>query len=682
MSNIAITSFAKGGKMKIKRAKYAGFCFGVDKAVKTAFNTVSNKKIYTFGELIHNKQIIESLKKRGIEVINDLKSLQQGDVVIIRAHGVGKDIYDKLEEANVEIIDATCPYVKRIHNIVKTKQDEGYRIVIIGNPSHPEVVGINGWCGGKALIISDEDEAEKLDYRHEKAAVVSQTTYKRPKYDKICELLNKKFAFVLKFDTICNATIQRQEEAIKLSREVDAMVVIGGRNSSNTQKLYEICKENCSEAYLVENKDELPPLHNVQTVGVTAGASTPESVIEEVIFHMVDMINGHESEIDLNEALEASFTEIKPNEVVKGRIIGYNNNDVFVDLGYKADGLIPMEEFLDDPDFDPERDLEPGTEIETLVVRVNDGEGNVALSKKKVDLIRGYEKVEEAFKNSEPLEVLIKDIVKGGAVADYKGVRVFIPASQLSDRFVKDLTPYKGKKVSVIIIEMANKRRIVGSCRALIEKEKAEKSEAFWKDIEVGKEYTGTVKSLTKFGAFVDLGGVDGLVHLSELSWKKINDPSEVLSVGDTVKVNVISFDKEKKKISLGYRKAEDNPWYNIEERYHVGDIVTGKVSRMVPFGVFVELEEGVEGLVHISQISNVRLGKPDEVLQNEQKIEMKIIDINPELKKISLSIKEVNPIDPITQPEAESAEDEEDIPTQHTEEMINTIGEIINEKK
>lgn len=396
---------------------------------------------------------------------------------------------------------------------------------------------------------------------------------------------------------------------------------------------------------------------------------------------MEDIMNGHEGEMDFGKALDMTFTELRTNEVIKGKIIGYNNNDVFVDIGYKADGIIPMEEFLDDPDFDPERDLKEGNEIEVLVVKINDGEGNVVLSKKKVDAIRGFEMAEEAFKNNTPVEAVIKEIVKGGAVADYKGVRIFIPASQISDRFVKDLEPYKGKKVKLIITEMANKRRIVGSCREIIEKEKAQKSEEFWNGVEVGKEYTGTVKSLTKFGAFVDLGGVDGLVHVSELSWKKVDDPSSVLKVGDVITVRVTGFDKEKKKISLSYRKIEDNPWYNIESRYTVGDVVTGTVLRMVPFGVFVELEEGVEGLVHISQISNVRIGRPEEVLKAGQKVEMKIMEINPDLKKISLSIKEINPINPENAQVPDNKDSGQDEPTEHTEEMTNTIGEIIGDK-
>ncbi|NLM75671.1 MAG: bifunctional 4-hydroxy-3-methylbut-2-enyl diphosphate reductase/30S ribosomal protein S1 [Clostridiaceae bacterium] len=673
--------------MKIIRAKNAGFCFGVDKAVNTAFNfniDAIKGNLYTIGELIHNRQVIEALDKKGIKVLSSFDELKEDDYVIIRAHGIGKKVYEELSQKGVKILDATCPYVKRIHRIVEKKHDEGYNIVIVGDPRHPEVLGINGWCDESALIISDESEIKKLEYRDKKIAVVAQTTFKGKKYDDICELLKKKFAIVIKFDTICSATVQRQTEADELSRKVDAMIVIGGRNSSNTQKLYQICKENCSNTYLIENKDELPPLDkNIKTIGITAGASTPETVIKEVISYMQDIKNVHENEtneIDFNKALEETLTELRTNEIVKGKIIGYNVNDVFVDLSYKADGIIPMEEFLDDPEFDPEKELIPGKEIEALVVKINDGDGNVLLSKRRVDSIRGYEIAEEAFKTNTPLEVVIKEIVKGGAVADFKGLRIFIPASQISDRFVKDLTPYKGKKVRILLMELAGRRRIVGSCRALIEKEKAAKEEEFWNNVEIGKEYTGTVKNLTKFGAFIDLGGVDGLIHLTELSWKKISNPSEVLKVGDIVTVRVIDFDKEAKRVSLGYRKAEDNPWYKIEERYQAGDVVTGTVLRMVPFGAFVELEEGVEGLVHISQISNVRLNKPEEVLTEGQKEEMKILEINPELKKITLSIKEVNPIDPVREEEVKD-ENQEDVPAEHSEEMTTTIGDLINEK-
>jgi len=340
-----------------------------------------------------------------------------------------------------------------------------------------------------------------------------------------------------------------------------------------------------------------------------------------------------------------------------------------------------MEEFLEDPDFDPERDLKEGDEILVYVIKVNDGEGNVSLSKKRVDSIKGMEEIDQAFNNKTPLEATVREVVNGGVVANYKGIRVFIPTSQISDRYVKDLNEFLKKKVKFEVVEMSkNKRRVVGSCRNVIEKEREARLEEFWNNVEIGQEYTGKVKSLTNFGAFVDLGVVDGLIHVSELSWKKINKPSDVLKVGQTVTVRILGFDKEKQKVSLGYRKPEDNPWYNIKEKYSVGDEVTGKIVRLVPFGAFVELEDGVEGLVHISQISNVRLGKPDEVLSVGQEVKMKVLEVNPDLKKISLSIRDVEPIDPVREDEPDAPAEDADIPSEHVEEMKTTIGDMIKE--
>jgi len=509
--------------------------------------------------------------------------------------------------------------------------------------------------------------------------------FKPEKYDEIYEIIKKKFANTLKFDTICNATEKRQREAREIYGTVDIMIVIGGKNSSNTQKLYEICSENCPLTYKIETVAELPPLDikNINTIGITAGASTPDWVIKEVIKTMEEMMNKHENEMSFKEAFEESeVNSLRAGEIVKGRIIGYNTSEVFVDLGYKADGTISMEEFLDDPDFDPEKDLKEGDEILVYITKVNDGEGNVSLSKKRVDLMLGMEEIEEAFNEKKPLEAVVKEVVNGGVVANYKGVRVFIPASQMDEHFVKDLNEFLNKKVKFEILEMSkNKRRVVGSRKNVLEKEKAEKLEEFWNNVEVGKEYTGTVKSLTNFGAFVDLGAVDCLIHLSELSWKKISKPSDVLKVGQKVTVRILGFDREKQKVSLGYKKAEENPWYNIDKKYSVGDIVEGKIIRLVPFGAFVEFEEGVEGLVHISQISNVHLAKPDEVLSVGQVVKMKVLEVNPELKKISLSIREVEPIDPVRNNNESSEEaKEDDVPTTHVEEMKTTIADIIKE--
>jgi 4-hydroxy-3-methylbut-2-enyl diphosphate reductase len=665
-------------------AQTAGFCFGVDNAVKLAFKTLRSNpdKMRTYGELIHNRQLSEKLAEEGARCVQCTEQLHKDDHVVIRAHGIGEDVYSVLNQKQVNIHDATCPYVKRIHKLVREKYREGYRIIIVGDDSHPEVIGINGWCEYKAWVVSNKEGIESLPNTEEGICVVAQTTMKPEKYEEIYKFIKKKFANAVKFDTICSATEKRLREAREISEQADLMIVIGGKNSSNTQKLFETCSAHCPATIKIETVADLPLLDIKKnyTIGITAGASTPDWVIKEVIKTMEELMNKQENEMSFKEAFEESeVNSLRSGEVVKGRIIGYNTSEVFVDLGYKADGTISMEEFLEDPDFDPEKDLKEGEEILVYIIKINDGEGNVSLSKKRVDSIRGMEEIEEAFNEKKPLEAVVREVVNGGVVASYKGVRVFIPASQISDHYVKDLNEFLKKKVRFEVVEMSrNKRRVVGSCRNVIEKEKAEKMEAFWGQVEVGQEYTGTVKSITNFGAFVDLGVVDGLIHISELSWKKINKPSDVLKPGETVTVRILGFDKEKQKVSLGYRKAEDNPWYNVENKYTAGDTVEGKIVRLVPFGAFVELEEGVEGLVHISQISNVRLGKPDEVLSVGQQVKMKVLEVNPELKKISLSIREVEPIDPVR--EDSDIEESVDTPNQHVEEMTNTIGDMIKE--
>jgi ribosomal protein S1/(E)-4-hydroxy-3-methyl-but-2-enyl pyrophosphate reductase len=670
---------------RIVLAEKAGFCFGVNRAVKLAFETCRENPENTcaFGELIHNRQVTEKLNELSVRYVRNVDELQMGDNVVIRAHGIGKDVYAAISQKGAVIHDATCPDVKRIHKLVNEKHKEGFRIIIVGDKQHPEVIGISGWCDNKAYIVSEISEVHELPDMEEDICVVAQTTMKPEKYEEIFSFIKKKFANAVKFDTICRATEKRQQEADEISRSSDVMIVIGGSNSSNTQKLFEICSANCPLTYKIETVQDLPALDikNFNTIGITAGASTPDWVVKEVFETMEEMINKQETEMSFKEAFEESeVSSLRSGEIVKGRIIGYNTSEVFVDLGYKADGTISMEEFLDDPDFDPEKDLKEGDEILVYIIKINDGDGNVLLSKKRVETIQGMEEIEEAFNEKNPLEAVVREVVNGGVVASYKGIRVFIPASQVSDRYVKDLNEFLGKKVKFEVVEMSkNKRRVVGSRRNVIEKEKEAKLEAFWTEVEVGKEYTGTVKSLTNFGAFVDLGAVDGLIHISELSWKKINRPSDVLKVGQTVTVRILGFDKEKQKISLGYRKAEDNPWYNVESKYSVGDTVEGKIVRLVPFGAFVELEEGIEGLVHISQISNVRLGKPDEVLLVGQKVQMKVLEVNPELKKISLSIRDVEPIDPVRS-EEEVVNDDDDIPTSHVEELTNTIGDLINQ--
>jgi small subunit ribosomal protein S1 len=429
---------------------------------------------------------------------------------------------------------------------------------------------------------------------------------------------------------------------------------------------------------------ELPldDIKKYKKVGITAGASTPDWIIKEVLNKMSEL-NTQENEMSFKEAFESSLVTLKTGEIVKGKIIGFNNSEVYIDLGFKSDGIIPMEEFTDDPEFNAAESLKVGDEVEVFVIRVNDVEGTVLLSKKKIDAIKLWDKIEEALEKKTPLKAKVVEVVKGGVVANSNGVRIFVPASQISDRFVKDLNEFLKQVINVRIIEFdKHKRKIVGSQRVILEEEKARMAIDFWSNIEVGKNYTGTVKSFMDFGAFVDIGGVDGLVHISELSWSKVKHPSDVLKIGDKVEVTVLEFDKDKKRVSLGYRKAEDNPWYKAEDKYKVGDVVKGKVARMAPFGAFIELEKGIDGLVHISQISNVRLVKPNDVLEVGQEVEAKITEVNIEAKKISLSIKEVNPINPVKAGEETTGEKgEENLPTEHKEDMSVTIGDISAEQ-
>jgi 4-hydroxy-3-methylbut-2-enyl diphosphate reductase len=680
--------------LEIIVAKNAGFCFGVSKAMEIINSLLENcnERIYTIGSIIHNEQVVNDLKSKGVQVVDFVDDVKKDSNVVIRAHGVTPDVYERLRERNLNYTDATCPYVKKIHKLVNEKYKEGYKIIIVGDRNHPEVEGINGWCNNTAAVVNSIEEAESLEKHNNNVCIVAQTTLSKEKWENINNILNKKFENVIKFDTICSATSDRQNEAAQVAKNVDIMFVIGGKNSSNTQKLFEICKKHCNETYKIETSGDLPPvdIKKFEKIGITAGASTPEWVIKEVIGKMEEL-NKQGSEMSFKEAFESSLVTLNTGDVVKGKIIGFNNAEVFVDMGFKSDGIIPIEEFTDDVNFNPSESIKIGDEVEVFVVRVNDGEGNVLLSKKRVDSLKGWDKLVESYENKTPVKVKVTEIVNGGAIAVTSSIKIFIPASQISNRYVQNLSEFNKQVIDIRIIEYnKQKKKFVGSRRVILEEEKSAKEKEIWDNIEVGKKYKGTVKSLMDFGAFVDIGGVDGLVHLSELSWNKIKHPSEVLKIGDIIDVTILEFDRDKKKISLGFKKLEDNPWTIAANKYNPNDIVSGKVVRLVPFGAFVELEGPVDGLVHISQISNERIGKPSDVLSVGQVVEAKIMDINIEAKKISLSIKEVNPIpvpkkaeetketDAVQEPAAKE-QVEEEIPTEHKEEISNTIGDMLS---
>ncbi len=653
--------------MSVTVAKSAGFCFGVSRAVELVEQSAaSGKQVVTLGPIIHNRHVVDKFNALGVRVIQSPEEATGDMTVIIRSHGVTKAVIDALEEKQVQIVDATCPFVKRIHGIVAKAREEGRLPVIIGTRAHPEVEGIAGWCDDCRIFESPE-ELESWAKSGEVGVdtplcMVSQTTSTEALWKKCCNFAKKQFTNLKIFDTICRATEDRQSEAAILSRNCQAMVVVGDPTSSNTGRLAMICRENCSRVALVDNAAELDPAFfaGVTKVGITAGASTPAWIIKEVNKTMSEITNVEAvQEENFAELLEQSIKTLNTGDKVIGIVTGIGNTEVQVDLGTKHAGYIPYDEVSNDPSVKPEDILKVGDEIEVFVVRVNDQEGTVQLSKKKLDGMKVWDEMSTYVDEKITVEGVITEDNKGGLVANVKGVRVFIPASQSGIAKGGDMTSLKGQTVKLKITEVNRaRRRVIGSIRAVNAEERKANREKIWAEIEVGAKYHGVVKSLTSYGAFVDIGGVDGMVHVSELSWNRIKTPADVVKVGDEIDVYVISFDAEKHKISLGYKTAEMNPWNQFMSKYAVGDVVDAKVVKLMTFGAFAEIIPGVDGLIHISQIADRRIGKPEDVLSEGQDVQVKITDVDAENKRISLSIRallEETPAD-----EAEAVEDAE----------------------
>lgn len=624
--------------MEVMLAKSAGFCFGVKLAVDCVYEKSKQEKIYTYGPIIHNKNVVLDLQKQGVEILEQLDKNIDGKVVI-RSHGVPPSVYTLLEQKNIDYIDCTCPFVKKIHKIVDENYKNGNHIIIIGNKNHPEIIGINGFCNNTALIANTVEDFCALDLDDNKQyTLVCQTTFDTTVFEKLLTKINTKNIKI--FNTICNATNERQKEALLLSKEVDYMIVLGDVNSSNTQKLYEICKKNCENTYLCETiKDlQLNIFKKNVKIGITAGASTPPAIIKEALNKMSEMEN-----MSFEEMLNESFKTLHNGSVVKGSVIRVTDNEVFVNLGYKADGIIEKSEFSNDSNVDLKKEVSVGDEIEVFVIKVNDGDGNVVLSRKRLEMNKGFEELEEAFNNKTVLKGKIVDVIKGGLVANINGVRVFVPSSQISNKFVQDLNSFKGQELDFNIIEVNKaKRRIIAGRRDLVQAMENEAKAKVYENIKAGDKIEGTVSRIVDFGAFIDLGGVDGLIHISELSWGRVKKVSDVLKEGDKVTVYVLEADKDKNKISLSLKDQQQNPWVLAKDKYNVSDVVEGKVVRIVDFGAFVELEEGVDGLVHISQISHKHISKPEDALSIGQVVKAKITEIDTDNKKISLSIKEL----------------------------------------
>ena len=628
--------------MEVILAEKAGFCFGVKRAVDTAFGEADKiesdgGKAYTFGPIIHNEEVTDGLKRAGIDMIDSLEEMSGLDAkskIIIRSHGVGKDIYGAIEDAGHEVVDATCPFVSNIHKIVSERSKEGDEILIIGNPGHAEVEGTIGWSEKKPYVINSVEDIDALpDIKEKNITVVSQTTYSLKKFQELVAELQDRYYNVNVCKTICNATEERQKEAERLAKTVDAMIVIGGKNSSNTQKLYEICKQNCNNTYYIQTLADLDltVFESVRRVGITAGASTPNHVIKEVQDSM--------SELSFEEMLQDEKpVSIRPGQVIEGEVITVKPDELVVNINYKSDGIVTAAEYSNTP-VDLTTVVKPGDPITVKVLKSNDGDGQVLLSHKRVAAEKAYAELEEAFNNGTILKGKVSQVLSGGLSVQVGECRVFIPASLVSDTFERDLSKYLDQEVEFVLTEYEpRKRRIIGNRKKIISEAKEAAAAELFARINVGDTVEGTIKNITDFGAFVDLGGADGLLHISEMSWGRVDNPKKLFKVGDSVKCFIKEINGSK--IALSLKFDDQNPWLAAEEKYAVGTVVTGKVARMTDFGAFVVLEPGIDALLHVSQISLDHIEKPSDVLKSGETVEAKVVDIKVADKKISLSIK------------------------------------------
>ncbi|MDY5377398.1 MAG: bifunctional 4-hydroxy-3-methylbut-2-enyl diphosphate reductase/30S ribosomal protein S1 [Eubacterium coprostanoligenes] len=678
-------------------AKTAGFCFGVDRAVNLVYELVGEgKKVCTLGPIIHNAQLVADLESKGVKIIDDISQAPQGYTVVVRTHGVEKSVLDELETKGIDYVNATCPFVTKIHNIVK-KQDENTVVLIAGDKNHPEVLGIKSYCKGDSYVFKNEEELTEIIQKHKIAQkndviCVAQTTFSLNEQKK-CKKIFKKLCTNCKiFDTICNATSDRQNEAEELSKNSDAMIVVGGRHSSNTCKLRDTGEANCP-TFLIETADELASLDlsKYNVIGVTAGASTPSVIIKEVLKSMSEEIKEKEvettsavteevvetaenadkatkpavkasadGEASFEELLNESFKENENSKVVTGTVVRITPTEVFVDVpGRKQTGVVAFDDLSSENISKCEDVVAVGDEIQLVIMKTDDQDGVLKLSKRLFDAVKGWDEIVAAKENDEILEGQVTAVIRGGVLVSAKGTRVFVPASLTGVPRNQELSVLKDATVKFKIIDInPARRRAVGSIKVVSDAERKEKQEALWATLKEGDKVKGTVKSLTSYGAFVDLGGIDGMVHISELSWSRIKHPSEVVNVGDVVEVTIKSLDEETKKISLGFKNIEDNPWEILKRDYPVGSVVDAKIVSFATFGAFANILPTVDGLIHISQISWDRIKAPQDVLKIGDVVKAKIIEIDFDKKRVSLSMKEL--LDKPETAEDDSAEAEE----------------------
>ena len=675
--------------MPCEIARYAGYCDGVTKAVRTALDAVktaqaAGQPVAMLGELIHNAQALEAFTARGVRIISRPEDAPPHALVILRSHGEPPETVRRCEALGLTVVDTTCAFVRALHRTVSQCAEEGRPVILLGNPDHPEIIGTAGYGGKWVHVIPDAAHADTLPPLS-KPLLVAQTTYPPRQWEEAVEVLRRRYPDLEARRTICQATSHRQEAAMELAGRADCMIVVGGRKSANTRKLYETCKAVCPRTLLIETAAEIPPDFcdsRTELIGIAAGASTPDWSYKEVVTVMNETEQNKvteaeaavetaaqeaaeavqeaaeateqavevaaaavEEEAALTEEeqnkrsfmddIEATLVRIRPGQTVTGSVVQVGEDEVCVNIGYKSDGLIKRSDLSD-------QDVKVGDQIEVEVIKVNDGDGNVILSQRNIVNRKVWEELMQKYENGEYIDAVGKEAVKGGLIADAGGVRAFVPASHLAQRYVEKIQQFVGQPLKLKIIDVnKEKKRIVASRKEYLREEAARKKEEAWSKLEVGAEVTGIVRRFADFGAFVDLGGVDGLIHITDMAWYRIGHPSEVLKIGQEVQVKILSLDPERDRIQLGYKQLQSRPWDNIEEKYPVGMILERKVVRIRPFGAFVELEPGVDGLVHISQCAPTRVAKVEDALQPDQMVKVKVLGVDPEAHRISLSVRE-----------------------------------------
>ena len=668
-----------GEKLKIIRAEHSGFCFGVDRAINLAFTEAEKKerkgRLLSCGKLIHNSAVVSKLESKGVTIIEDLSQAERGDTVIVRSHGEPEEFYREAETRGVELIDTTCVFVKKIHDIVSEAHKAGRPVVVIGDKDHQEVRATTGWCGYEASVIGSAKEAS--DYVSEKSkaedpeipVIVCQTTIKEELMQEILSVFDRAGMTYDIRRTICNATRDRQESCRALAKQVDLMVVIGDRHSSNSRKLFEIANNNCENSVFIENASELLLKHGEKytKIGVIAGASTPEWIIKEVISSMSENVTKNMEQnpmMDFMDDIEKSLRLPKPGDVIDGKVDQVMDDAVIVNMGCKKDGILRADEVVLEEGQKLSDVFKEGDDIQAKVIKSDEGEGGILLSKKRLVAVENYTELEEAMENKDVINVKLVRAVNGGVIAAYKEITGFIPMSQLSDKYVESADEFLGQNVDVRVIRVDTKRnRAVFSRKTVLVEEKRKAVAEVWSNLNVGDIVEGKVMRFTDYGAFVDIGGVDGLLHISEISWGKLRHPEEVLKIGDIINVKILSLNEEKGKISLGLKQTQPEPWSLVGDKYQVGDVLDGKVVQTKEYGAFVELEAGLDGLVHISEIANKRVENVSDELKVGETVKVKIMEIDPEKRRISLSIKAALPEEEAAPADAPAEEPAEEAP-------------------